>query len=59
MFTMDKTMHLSSTVMEVWDLKDNGVTSFDLFGVTWRDNVNCTFDAVNRGDAVGTAICGV
>ena len=27
MVTMDKTMHLSSTVMEVWRLKDNGVTS--------------------------------
>jgi len=26
MVTMDKTMHLSSTVIEVWHLKDNGVT---------------------------------
>jgi len=30
--TMDKTMHLSSTVMVVWHLKDNGVNEFDLLG---------------------------
>jgi len=36
MVTMDKTMRLSSTVMEVWRLRDNGVTSLTFWGhVTW------------------------
>jgi len=34
--TTDKTMRLSSIVMEVWRLKDNGVTSLTFWGhVTW------------------------
>jgi len=37
------TMHLSSTVMEIWRLKDNGVTSLTFWGyvtssVTWPFN---------------------
>jgi len=32
MVNMDKTMRLSSTVMEVWRLKDNGVTSLTFWG---------------------------
>jgi len=47
---MDKTMRLSSTVMEVWRLKDNGVIW--PFGVMWRDDVSCTVN-----DAVGKVIC--
>ena len=47
MVNMDKTMRLSSTVMEIWCLKDNGVTSLT-FGITWRDDVSCTVDAVGE-----------
>jgi len=58
MVTMDKTMRLSSTVMEVWRFKDNGVTSLTFWGhVTWwRQLHGC---CCRRGDAVGTAICGL
>jgi len=58
MVTMDKTMPLSSTVMEVWRLKDNGVTSLTFWGhATWRRQLHgwcCRPD-----DAVGTAVRGV
>jgi len=54
MVTMDKIMRLSSTVMEVWRLKDNGVTSLTFLGS--RDVMT---SVARRGDAVGTAICGV
>jgi len=32
MVTMDKTMRLSSTIMEVWRFKDNGITSLTFWG---------------------------
>jgi len=32
MVTMDKTMCPSSTVMKVWRLKDNGVTTLTFWG---------------------------
>jgi len=32
MVDMDKIMRLSTTVMEVWRLKDNGVTSLTFWG---------------------------
>jgi len=47
MVTMDKTMRLSSTVMEVWRLKIMGSRVWP-FGVTWRDDVSCTVDAVGE-----------
>jgi len=35
---MGKTMHLSSTVMEIWHLKDNGVTSLTFWGHVGENN---------------------
>jgi len=56
--TMDNTMHLSSTVMEVWCLKDNEVTSLTFWvHVTWWRQLHSWW--CRRGDAVGTAICDV
>jgi len=55
---MDKTMRLSSTVMEVWRLKDNGLTSLPFWGhVTWWRRLHGWW--CQRGDAVSTAICDV
>jgi len=58
MVDMDKTMRLSTTVMEVWRLKDNGVTSLTFWGhvIWWRQLRGW---CCRRSDAVGTAICGV
>jgi len=58
MVTMDKTMRLSNTVMEVWRFKDNGVTGLTFWShVTWWRQLHGW--CCQRGDAVGTAICGV
>jgi len=58
MVIMNKTVRLSSTVMEVWRLKDNGVTSLTFRGhVTWWRQLHGW--CCRRSDAFGTAICGV